>query len=79
MPEENQADVTTYTFYKMPPNTNRMAAKRYLWGLTTDPDVKQMLQSKENRTKRGGKPKKTPTEQQERLKLAHAHMKAALE
>ena len=79
MPEVDQASVTTYTFYKMPPNTNRSGAKRYLWGLTQDKDVKVMLQSPEIRSPGGGRPKKTLTEQQERLRLANANMKAALE
>jgi hypothetical protein len=71
MPESNEAHVKTYTFYKMPPNTDRASAKNWLTQLATDQACKVMLMTKEVRVKRG--PRKS------KAKEANEKIKSALE
>src|ERR1700739_112699 len=71
MPEENEAVIKTYTFYKMPPNTDRAEAKKFLVGLTTDPEIVKLLTTKEVRVKRGPRKDKSK-EANEKIKSALA-------
>lgn len=69
MPEQNEASVRTYTFYKMPPNFDRAEAKKFLLGLTTDNNIIKLLTTKEVRAKRGPR-KSNAKEANEKIRSA---------